>query len=32
MFGVLNDDILSVIGKPPVSFAEFAVRAAAGRR
>jgi hypothetical protein len=28
MFGVLNDDILDVTGRPPVSFAEFAVGAA----
>jgi uncharacterized protein YbjT (DUF2867 family) len=29
MFGVLNDDILNVTGRPPVSFGEFAVGAAA---
>jgi uncharacterized protein YbjT (DUF2867 family) len=29
LFGVLNDDILDVTGRPPVSFAEFAVGAAA---
>jgi uncharacterized protein YbjT (DUF2867 family) len=29
MFGVLNDDILDATGQPPVSFAEFAVGAAA---
>jgi len=29
MFGVLNDDILDVTDRPPVSFAEFAVGAAA---
>jgi uncharacterized protein YbjT (DUF2867 family) len=29
MFGVLNDDISDVTGRPPVSFAEFAVGAAA---
>jgi uncharacterized protein YbjT (DUF2867 family) len=27
-FGVLNDDVLQVTGRPPVSFAEFAVGAA----
>jgi uncharacterized protein YbjT (DUF2867 family) len=32
MFGVLNDDILKVTGRPPVSFAEFAVGAAAAWR
>jgi uncharacterized protein YbjT (DUF2867 family) len=32
MFGVLNNDILDVIGRPPVSFAEFAVGAAAAWR
>lgn len=32
MFGVLNDDILNVIGRPPVSFGEFAVGAAAAWR
>jgi uncharacterized protein YbjT (DUF2867 family) len=32
MFGVLNDDILHVTGRPPVSFAEFAVGAAAAWR
>jgi uncharacterized protein YbjT (DUF2867 family) len=32
MFGVLNDDILSVTGRPPVSFAEFAVGAASAWR
>lgn len=32
MFGVLNDDILNVTGRPPVSFAEFAVEAAAAWR
>jgi hypothetical protein len=32
MFGVLNDDILNVTGRPPVSFAEFAVGAAAAWR
>jgi uncharacterized protein YbjT (DUF2867 family) len=32
MFGVLNDDILDVIGRPPVSFGEFAVGAAAAWR
>jgi uncharacterized protein YbjT (DUF2867 family) len=31
-FGVLNDDILKVTGRPPVSFAEFAVGAAAAWR
>jgi uncharacterized protein YbjT (DUF2867 family) len=31
-FGVLNDDILEVTGRPPVSFAEFAVGAAAAWR
>jgi len=31
-FGVLNDDILNVTGRPPVSFAEFAVGAAAAWR
>jgi uncharacterized protein YbjT (DUF2867 family) len=29
MFGVLNDDILDVTGRPPVSFAEFAADAVA---
>lgn len=32
MFGVLNNDILDVTGRPPVSFAEFAVGAAAAWR
>lgn len=32
MFGVLNDDILDVTGRAPVSFAEFAVGAAAAWR
>jgi uncharacterized protein YbjT (DUF2867 family) len=32
MFGVLNDDILDVTGRPPVSFGEFAVGAAAAWR
>jgi uncharacterized protein YbjT (DUF2867 family) len=32
MFGVLNDDVLNVTGRPPVSFAEFAVSAAAAWR
>jgi uncharacterized protein YbjT (DUF2867 family) len=32
MFGVLNDDILAVTGRPPVSFGEFAVGAAAAWR
>lgn len=32
MFGVLNDDILRVTGRPPTSFAEFAVGAAAAWR
>ena len=32
MFGVLNDDIVDVTGRPPVSFAEFAVGAAAAWR
>jgi uncharacterized protein YbjT (DUF2867 family) len=32
MFGVLNDDILTVTGRPPVSFGEFAVSAAAAWR
>ena len=32
MFGVLNDDILNVTGRPPVSFAQFAVGAAAAWR
>jgi uncharacterized protein YbjT (DUF2867 family) len=32
MFGVLNDDVLDVTGRPPVSFAEFAVGAAAAWR
>ena len=31
-FGVLNDDILDVTGRPPVSFAEFAAGAAAAWR
>lgn len=30
--GVLNDDVLEVIGRPPASFAEFAVGAAAAWR
>jgi uncharacterized protein YbjT (DUF2867 family) len=30
--GVLNDDILDVTGRPPVSFGEFAVGAAAAWR
>jgi len=30
--GVLNDDVLDVTGRPPVSFAEFAVGAAAAWR
>jgi uncharacterized protein YbjT (DUF2867 family) len=30
--GVLNDDVLAVTGRPPVSFAEFAVGAAAAWR
>ena len=30
--GVLNDDVLEVIGRPPVSFGEFAVGAAAAWR
>lgn len=29
MFGVLNDDVLEATGRPPVSFGEFAVDAAA---
>jgi uncharacterized protein YbjT (DUF2867 family) len=32
MFGVLNDDILNVVGRPPVSFGEFAVGAVAAWR
>jgi hypothetical protein len=32
MFGVLNDDILNVTGRPLVSFGEFAVGAAAAWR
>jgi uncharacterized protein YbjT (DUF2867 family) len=32
MFGVLNDDIANVTGRPPVSFAEFAAGAAAAWR
>jgi uncharacterized protein YbjT (DUF2867 family) len=32
MFGALNDDIRDVVGRPPVSFAEFAVGAAAAWR
>jgi uncharacterized protein YbjT (DUF2867 family) len=32
MFGALNDDILNVTGRPPVSFAEFAAGAAAAWR
>jgi uncharacterized protein YbjT (DUF2867 family) len=32
MFGVLNDDVLAVTGRPPVSFAEYAVGAAAAWR
>jgi uncharacterized protein YbjT (DUF2867 family) len=32
MFGVLNNDILEVTGRPPVSFGEFAVGAAAAWR
>lgn len=32
MFGVLNNDILNVVGRPPVSFGEFAVGAAAAWR
>jgi uncharacterized protein YbjT (DUF2867 family) len=31
-FGVLNDDVLDVTGRPPVSFAEFAVGAVAAWR
>jgi uncharacterized protein YbjT (DUF2867 family) len=31
-FGVLNDDVLDVIGRPPASFAEFAAGAAAAWR
>jgi uncharacterized protein YbjT (DUF2867 family) len=31
-FGVLNNDVLDVTGRPPVSFAEFAVGAAAAWR
>jgi hypothetical protein len=30
--GVLNDDVLDVTGRPPVSFAEFAAGAAAAWR
>jgi hypothetical protein len=32
MFGVLNDGILAVTGRPPVNFAEFALSAAAAWR
>lgn len=32
MFGVLNDDIRTVTGRPPISFGEFAVSAAAAWR
>jgi uncharacterized protein YbjT (DUF2867 family) len=32
LLGVLNDDVLRVTGRPPVSFAEFAVGAAAAWR
>jgi hypothetical protein len=32
MLGVLNDDVVDVTGRPPVSFAEFAVGAAAWSR
>jgi uncharacterized protein YbjT (DUF2867 family) len=32
MFGVLNDDVLNVTRRPPMSFAEFAVGAAAAWR
>jgi uncharacterized protein YbjT (DUF2867 family) len=32
VLGVLNDDVLNVTGQPPVSFAEFAVGAAAAWR
>jgi hypothetical protein len=32
MLGVVNDDVLAVTGRPPVSFAEFAVGAAAAWR
>ena len=32
LLGVLNDDVLDVTGRPPVSFAEFAVGAAAAWR
>lgn len=32
MLGVLNDDVVDVTGRPPVSFAEFAVGAAAAWR
>lgn len=32
MLGVLNDDVFDVTGRPPVSFAEFAVGAAAAWR
>jgi uncharacterized protein YbjT (DUF2867 family) len=32
MFGVLNDDILDVTGRPPVSFGEYAVAAAVAWR
>jgi len=31
-FGVLNDDIAIVTGRPPVSFAQFAAGAAAAWR
>jgi uncharacterized protein YbjT (DUF2867 family) len=32
MFGVLNDDVLTATGRPPISFGEFAVEAAAAWR
>jgi uncharacterized protein YbjT (DUF2867 family) len=32
LFGVLNDDVLSAIGRPPISFGEFAVDASAAWR
>lgn len=32
MFGVLNDDVVSVTGRPPISFGEFAVSASAAWR
>jgi uncharacterized protein YbjT (DUF2867 family) len=32
MFGILNDDVLEATGRPPVSFGEFAVGAAAAWR